>query len=253
MFGVLGLGLAGWMIGAGGWPGEPSGCIAAGDCSCEAFSSGLVVQPINTVSSLALVFAGIALLWFTPAAARNRRRWGAFAATAIGLGIGSAAFHASMTEWGGWLDLLGIHVFLGYVLAVGLAELGDRSDRWLFRVVGIAGGAGAVVLWLMDNGLGRYTAIALVIGIAVVEWRIARRGLRQQGRWLWWATGGFVAGLSLQWLGRGGGAWCDPERLVQPHALWHVLAAIGVLALARHLFPASGSTRDVPSSTEISG
>ncbi|MDJ0960479.1 MAG: ceramidase domain-containing protein [Acidimicrobiia bacterium] len=233
---VVAIGLAGWAVGSGGWPGEPSGCIVAGDCSCEAFSSGVVVQPGNTISSLALVLAGLGLMWFAPRGTIGRRHVG-FAATVIGLGVGSAAFHASMTEWGGWMDLLGIHLFLGYVLLAELAQLRPRSDRWLFGTLAVCGAAGAVVLWFMDNGLGRYTATALVVGIAVTEWWIARRGLRPDLRWFWAAIGLFSVGLALQVLGRGGGAWCTPDAVLQPHAVWHVVAALGAATLSRHLFP----------------
>src|SRR5688572_6026249 len=51
-------------FGSQGWPGLPDGCIAAGNCYCEAFSRTpvLVHQPSNTWSNLAAVVAGLALL-----------------------------------------------------------------------------------------------------------------------------------------------------------------------------------------------
>lgn len=229
----------GWLIGAGGWPGEPSGCIAAGDCSCEAFSSGLVVQPVNTFSNLALIGAGLWLVWLVPIGAVDRIRRLAYSSTVIGLGVGSAAFHASMTEWGGWMDLLGIHLFLGLVLVAGVAQFGDRSDRWILATISGGGVAVAAALWFMDNSLGKYTAALLVVAIALTEWRAAQRGVERDRGWLWLSIGLFAAGLGLQWLGRGGGAWCDPDVVFQPHALWHGVAALGAIALSRYLFPAS--------------
>jgi hypothetical protein len=234
------LGAVGWFVGAGGWPGAPSGCIAAGDCSCEAFGPGIVLQPINALSSLALVIAGIGILWFLPTAARDRRRRTGYAATVVGLGVGSAAFHASMTEWGGWMDLIGIHLFLGYVLVVGVAEFAAVSDRGFLATVAGGGTATAVALWFMDNGFGKYTAAALVAAIAVTEWLLRSRPARSNRRWLWSAVGLFTVGLAVQWLGRGGGPWCDPDRLLQPHAVWHGIAALGAVTLYRHLF---GSAR----------
>ncbi len=236
---IVVVGLIGWLIGAGGWPGEPSGCIAAGDCSCEAFAAGFVVQPINTASNSALVLAGLGLLWMLAGGVADRGRRLLYAALVIGLGVGSAAFHASMTEWGGWMDLLGIHLFLGFVLALDIADLGLRSDRWIYVTLAVGGIVAGVLLWFMDNGLGRYSAAALVVAIAGAEWRIARRGLRPRRRWLWLALGLFGIGLVLQLLGRGGGAWCDPDRVLQAHAVWHFVAAGGAVALARYLFPAS--------------
>jgi hypothetical protein len=244
---LAGLALAGWLVGADGWPGEPSGCIAAGDCSCEAFSAGVVVQPVNTLSSLALAIAGIGLMWLAPSRAPDRRRRLAFAVTVLGLGIGAAALHASMTEWGGWMDLVGIHLFLGAVLVIDVAELAQRSERWTVGTIATSGVGLGVVLWFLDNRFGKYTAGALVVAIALAEWQIRKQNLRPARRCLWWAVGLFGAGLALQWLGRGGGPWCDPDRLLQPHAMWHVVAAIGAVALARYLFPRPGSEYHVPS------
>ena len=79
-------------LGSGGWPGEPSACIAAGDCSCEAFSEGPVVQPVNTLSSLVFVVAGFALLLRATAGRLLSR---VYAVLVMFLGVGSAAFHAS--------------------------------------------------------------------------------------------------------------------------------------------------------------
>ena len=40
-------------------------------------------------------------------------------------------------------------------------------------------------------------------------------------------------GAGLRLLGVTDGAWCDPESLLQPHAGWHVLAAMGLAMVAR--------------------
>jgi predicted membrane channel-forming protein YqfA (hemolysin III family) len=236
---VVAFGVIGGLIAAGGWPGEPSGCIAAGDCSCEAFSAGIILQPINTLSSLALIATGLWLVWRVPIGAVDRLRRLIYAATVVGLGIGSAAFHASATQWGGWADLLGIHVFLGTILVIELAVLGDRTDRWVARTVVIGGAAGGIVLWFLDNGLGKYTAGALIVAIGVAEWRIRQHALRPSRRWLWWAVGLFGVGLGLQWLGRGGGPWCEPDAVFQPHAMWHIVAAAAAIVLSRYLFARS--------------
>ncbi len=71
---LLVIGLAGLtllilvLVGQGGWPGAVSGCVAAGECSCEAIRSGLVVQPANTITSLSFVLVAAAIPWLGPAA-----------------------------------------------------------------------------------------------------------------------------------------------------------------------------------------
>lgn len=224
--------LLGWWTGAGGWPGGPSACIAAGDCSCEAFSDGLVVQPVNTLSSLVFGGAGLFLLL---RATSDRLLGGIYATLVVFLGIGSAAFHASMTEWGGWLDLLGIHLFVGFVAVVELGRWLGRSPAWIVGVFAAAATVAAPVLWWMDNGLGKYTVAALVAIVAGFEWRPARTDPARDRGVLAAAVSLFVVGLAVQWLGRGGGLLCDPDSPWQVHALWHVLAASGIIVFARYL------------------
>ena len=40
-------------------------------------------------------------------------------------------------------------------------------------------------------------------------------------------------GAVLRFLGRTGALLCAPDSMLQAHAVWHVLAAIGVVAFAR--------------------
>ena len=230
--------LAGWLISSGGWPGEPSRCIPAGDCSCEVFSDGRVVQPANTVSSLVFVVAGGGLLWF------GRSRLGVvFAGLVAGLGVGSAAFHASVTEWGGWLDLLAIHALVLYVLALDAAMLLSRSRRWVLGFTTASSAVAALILWWLDNGFGKYTLAGLVAVVALLEWRLRSRRTGRDIRRLGWAVGLGAAGLLVQWLGRGGGPLCDPDGAFQVHAAWHVIAAAAAVMLYRYLFvePTRGS------------
>lgn len=42
-------------------------------------------------------------------------------------------------------------------------------------------------------------------------------------------------GLIVWWFSRTGGPWCDPDSLLQLHALWHVLAALAITTLHRPL------------------
>ena len=45
----------------------------------------------------------------------------------------------------------------------------------------------------------------------------------------WKAAGGWIAaGIVAYTLGRTGSSWCRPEALLQAHAGWHVLVAVGV-------------------------
>src|SRR5207342_2051800 len=103
-----------------GWPGDSDTCtFAGGNCYCEAFPPGEVVtlakQPINTLSALFPVIAGLIILAIADrdraatAPGPNPMATGRFHALAYGglvvfLGPGSMFFHGSLTHYGGWLD-----------------------------------------------------------------------------------------------------------------------------------------------------
>lgn len=84
-------------------------------CSdCERIRPGLIAQPVNTLSSLAYVVAGVVI-------ARRARRDGgaveglrlALAAAAVATGLGSVAYHGPGGRWGklahdGGLAMLGV-------------------------------------------------------------------------------------------------------------------------------------------------
>ena len=99
--------------------------LAASDC--EALSAGLLAQPINAVSSLALV-AAAAWLW-----ARSDR-WEArtMALALLIAGVGSFAYHGPQPAWAapvhdlgvGLVVVVGGTVAMRSVLASGVASLG---------------------------------------------------------------------------------------------------------------------------------
>lgn len=77
-----------------------------------------------------------------------------------------------------------------------------------------------------------------LFGAAVAQGRAtagARSAWRQAAVWLAVALVAFVAGRTGSWL-------CDPASLLQPHAIWHVLSAMGLGRLAlgsAHAAPAA--------------
>ncbi len=226
---------AAW-LGTGGWAGEPSGCIEAGDCYCEAFTNGLIAQPANTLSNLAFVAVGLWVL----AQVRPRHRGTGLMAThpgiatlygwiAIGLGLGSMLFHGTMTEWGGWADLVSMYLFITFFFLYELRILLGRPARWL--VAWWIGGNAVLAgfQWLADNGIGKLVFAALIVLTLATNRRVVRTGrvLRDE-RFFWAGLGTYLAGNIVWTLSRTGAPWCDPDTALQGHALWHITSAAAV-------------------------
>lgn len=227
------------------WPGGESGCIEAGECDCEAPRGEGPTQPANTVSNLAFVVVGLAVL---VRIGRDRGRLsaldhaghsslyrGVFGFVAVFLGIGSAAFHGSLTEWGGWLDLVSMFAVITFVIAFDLAVLRGWSGRRFFGVFSISLASLALVQWPLDNSRGKFVFGALLAVALAIEGALAAAHIDRDRRWLW---GSLVTyGIAqVVWLSsRSEGPWCDPDSLVQGHALWHVLAAVSVALIYVYL------------------
>ena len=203
--------------------------------TCEQRLAGAFFgEPANTLSSLAFVAVGLALL--------VRRRGYAAPPAAYGLlvaavGAGSVVQHGPHPGWQAYAHDLPLAAVLGFVALDAAADLtGRRSGQrwWPLPVVALVPLVGA--------GAAASTAGQAVLGVAAVGlslWRaLARPELR---RTLLVALALLAAGALLGNLGDRT-SWCRPESLWQGHAAWHLLAAAALAWLA----PAVGHRRGAP-------
>jgi hypothetical protein len=230
-----------------GWPGETNGCFEQQRpvCFCEAPRAGLVAQPSNTLSNLGFIVVGLAIAiaadrrsgWF--ATRRNPLTSDAnhvaiFAVVTALLGPGSMALHASLTRWGGHIDVSSMYLYAGLLIAYGGA-------RW-FRLSasGFAGVYAVIVAALIATKLLDVVSVELLFGLlltatAVIEGLLSLRRplVTIRRRWGAAALVLFLAAFAIWIPSLSGGALCDPDSWVQGHAIWHLLcaAAAGCLFL----------------------
>jgi hypothetical protein len=181
---------------------------------CETIGPGLLGQPLNAISSLALAIAGIWLL------GRIADRW--IGLGLIATGVGSFLFHGPLAPGGVWVH----DVTLAWLLAVILVEL----RRWPTRIHLFGLGLMALVFWLLPSS-------ADVIMVAVVLAIVGALVTGRRTRATWTQLGALATVAIIGRLGATGGPICDPDSVLQPHALWH-LGAAGVVAwwaTSRHI------------------
>jgi len=177
---------------------------AAADC--EAIGVGLFRQPVNSLTTLAFVVAGIVVIIRRP-----DRRWvgGALVAT----GVGSFMFHGPMPPGSEWAH----DVTLAWLLLVVAAE-GTRWAEWS-RIPGLL--ALSLLFWLLPAA-GDPIAVALTI-LALISVLRADRSART-----WAAVSLLAVSGALGRLGATGWPWCEPDSTLQLHGLWHLAAAAAV-------------------------
>jgi hypothetical protein len=172
---------------------------------CELIGPGLLAQPVNASTCLALVVAGLVV------ARRSRIRWIGYALVAAG--IGSFLFHGPLAPGGSWIH----DVTLAWLLLV----VAGFSRPWevLSRRPGLA--ALAALIALAPASAGWATSVILAgAAISVLEDDRSRATLLP----LLLLAATAVIGR----LGATGGPLCDPGSLLQAHGLWHVGSAIAV-------------------------
>ncbi|HEV7722017.1 MAG TPA: hypothetical protein VGO60_12055 [Iamia sp.] len=190
--------------------------VATGDC--ERCRPGLVAQPVNTVSSLAFVAAGVPLV-------RGRRPvTRALGWAAVAAGLGSVAYHGPGTAAGRYAHDASLLALLGLMAL----DDGGRATGRTPPPVGLAAipplAAVGALPPLTEVAQPVAGALAVAAGVA----RAIRRGAEDGPAPL---AGSVVlgAGVVLHALGRTGGPLCEPDSRLQPHAAWHVAAAAAVL------------------------
>jgi len=216
---------------------------------CEALHGGAFAQPVNTISNLSYLVAGLLILFLVgrngaavQGEADTRQRhvvvsilgW-----VALGLGFGSAAFHGTLSHWGGLLDNIAMNLLVTLVFFHNLARLqGWRASRFALLHAG-SNAATTALLWHDDSGSLALFAVLLtaallsecmILAPAWFPWVRHRVRGRHPGC-LGGAIGTFAVAWALWRLSDSGAALCSPGSALQGHAVWHLLTAVSVAFL----------------------
>lgn len=212
-------------------PADGATCLAT-RCFCELVRSDGIAQPADAWSSLAFVVAGAGVLVLLRPAGRPESVLAPLLAVAlVGVGFGSFAFHATLTLWGQFVDVLPMYAVGCVLLAGALVRLGRvTSTRAAVGGVALLVGLAALLRWWPDSRRVLFAAV-LLPGIALELVRVRRD--RVAAPWLSLGLGLLVTAYLL-WVLDQTGLLCDPESPLQGHAAWHVLGAVAGGCLARH-------------------
>lgn len=201
------------------------------DLYCERFGPGLFAEPLNALSNLAFIFAGLwlmgALPRLYPAPARVPPALEVLAGLILIIGICSAAFHVFATHWAQALDVGSIALFI-YFFVICFAHY-VMDIRWgLAWIAAPAFWAFGMFVRLpfdADAFNGSVPYFPALAGLALMGAALAaqrRPGARSFGI----ATALFLVAIGLRSVDL---AWCGGW-VWGTHWAWHLLTA-GVLAM----------------------
>jgi dihydroceramidase len=209
---------------------RPATCLAT-HCFCEMPRHGdLLLQPANSWSSFGFVGVGVWIMFGAgtrPASALSGIDALWFGLTAMIIGLGSVALHASLTLWGQFADVLGMYLLGSFTLAWAVMRWRGLSRGGAIMLYTLVAGSLVAALWLWPETRRWLFAVLLLVAIAV-EWWLARpRRPGVQARLL-------LAGLAANaiafaiWIADQTRTLCAPDSLWQGHAAWHLLGAVAV-------------------------
>jgi hypothetical protein len=201
-------------------------------CFCEAIGGNkLLRQPVNSLSSFAFVFVGVFVLILK----QNTERFPAiyktiFGAAAVVIGVGSAFYHASLTFIGQFFDVLGMYLLAVFAFVYALERLFEFNRRTtLTFYFGLNLLLATMLIYVPETR--RYLFGLVLIAGLIIE-IIARKTRKIFIETKWWNIGLALFAIAFViWIIDNKKIICDPNSVLQGHAIWHLLGAIAMLTL----------------------
>ena len=202
---------------------------------CEA-ATGRVRQPVNTLSNLGFVVAGLLVArdaWRLPVVGT------AYACLVVLLGPASMAMHATESSLGGHLDMLSMYLVASFAVAYAAMRAARRGPAFMgltfiallaaCLLVETVGGEVPIVMHTGNIAFG-----VLLLTALVVERRLLRRGDEHlDGRWILAAAGSLALAFAVWSTAKDGSPLCWPGSAYQGHGVWHLLCAVSAYCLFR--------------------
>tara|TARA_Y100000590_G_scaffold156593_1_gene180041 strand:- start:3872 stop:4861 length:990 start_codon:yes stop_codon:yes gene_type:complete len=265
---------------------------------CERVSSSIFREPVNALSNIGFMFAGllmIRVLSRDQKSLRDRNQFHGFtpvailyAGATIYLGIGSMLMHGTHTGWGGWADNQSMVMYILVPWLINLKEMGRWSlrrfltvytsivlvyslTRWIFGSklgINLDVFDVSIALWIISEVLFKFWTpkmrwisgffgfvVAAIFGImpsdifldidkhwwVILFWIpgvLSPNQPRIKRTYSPWAFGGIFSFLIayMIWLqGYPDSYYCDPDSLIQPHAIWHLTTAFSTWCFFKFL------------------
>jgi hypothetical protein len=223
-----------------------AGGLASSDC--ERIGEAALAQPVNAWSSLAFLLAGA---WVLLLASRSRTRRVELAVYGVAVASNAAGgmlLHGWQWEGARWVHDVAILSVLVFIAAFGAARRWDRGTGWTMRAFALGLGAlGGLLAAVPSATYGVYAVVGVATGLGeALEIRrelpeIRTEGIPAERRALLGAFAAFALGVTAFFVGRTGGALCDPASPMQWHAVWHVAAAAAMALYAVGRIAPSGT------------
>jgi hypothetical protein len=169
---------------------------------------------------------------------RNRFYAIFYSCLVIFLGPGSMAMHATKTHIGGFFDMLSMYLIASFITSYG-AQRFFNLPWWGFTLVFLT--ALSTCIWanfthctIVFSFFGN-TAFAfyLVVGGVFELLNTYVKKLKHETRWAYFALAALLVSFAVWNVSQTGDSLCNPDSLLQGHAIWHLGDALSAFFLFR--------------------
>lgn len=229
-----------------GWFGPGEGI---GGHYCEASRNGLVKQPSNTYSNLVYMFFGLLFSWnlyrgkYTQNSNSLTRTTFMplfFCSMVVLLGPASMAMHASESHLGQYFDLLAMYMISSLMFSEAINRIYKLKSVQFFIVffaslatchgfhfanfsIPLVGDSGSLVFGFF-----------VVISMFMELYNKLKNNPSISFRFAIYCSVTFLLATYIRTIGKDEHPWCDPDSLIQAHAIWHILTGVAIYFLFRY-------------------
>lgn len=199
---------------------------------CETTLCSWISEPANTWSNLLYMVFAVIIIAQNGKDSRYELRW--MGPAMFLMGLFSLVYHASNNYLTQLFDFIGMYLLVFWMLVINLrrAALIERSRQTpVFVAMSLIGTGLVHVLYLAEIKFQLIVAAA-ALGIVITEFlaqKVRKVPLINFGIGL-----GFLTVAQLASLADGTRLYCEPDSWLQGHAVWHILAAIGLFFAYQH-------------------
>lgn len=216
----------------------PASCLP-NQCFCESIRINSIAQLVNSWSSLAFVAVAFILLLF---AYRKKAKFDwldwSFATTFTITGLGSFYYHAKLTFIGQTVDVLGMYLLVTLALFAILYFIKYLTKQQ--SIIGYFLTNVALLISLVYYPMFRRYLFALLVACTICTLiGVKNRLPHSRMKYFWGSLVALTLGYTF-WIIDIQKIFCNPDSVIQGHAIWHILSASSALLI--YLFVAKNRT-----------
>jgi hypothetical protein len=203
-------------------------------CFCEPVQSAIIRQPINTITNLAFILAGVLVIgialydWLLKPKERKtnlmRSHWIysiIYGTAAILVGIGSMIYHSTMSFFGQNLDIMGMYlvaIFMALYNFSRVQKLSTKKFLFWYLLTNLL----CFTVATIEPELRRPLFIGMLAAILTSDALVRFRNLPRANTKYYLASILSLAIGCTTWILDIQNIGCNPTGIIQLHSVWHI-------------------------------